>query len=118
MSTEKQIWPLVDKATDVNNNQNDNKTRTREFLVLWYNTENWIRENYIEADPMRRCEYNNCYPTANRSFIFKSAAVVYCISCPDMPTIPPVLKTMLPVNQTWIFFSLESPINIPKHDIS
>ena len=118
VSTEKQIWPLVDKVTDVNSFQNDNKTRTRDFCVLWYNTESWIRENYIEADPMRRCKFNNCYSTANRSFIFKSAAVVYCISCPDMPMIPPVLKPMLPVHQTWIFFSLESPINIPKHDIS
>ena len=116
--TEKQMWPLVDKATDVNNNQNDNKTRTREFLVLWYNTESWIRKRFIEDDPMSRCKYNNCYSTANRSFISESAAVVYCISCPGMPKIPPVLKAMLPVKQTWIFFSLESPINIPKHDKS
>ena len=106
----------MDKANDVYNIQNDNKSVIKEYYVLWYNTEVWMREHYIEAEPLKQCKINNCNFTTDKSLITKSAAVVFCISCPGMPKAPPISRAKLPLNQVWLFHSVESPINIPKHD--
>ena len=106
----------MDKANDVYNIQNDNKSVIKEYNVLWYNTEVWMREHYIEAEPLKQCKVNNCNFTTDKSLITKSAAVVFCISCPGMPKAPPISRAKLPLNQVWLFHSVESPINIPKHD--
>ena len=119
MSRETQTWPLVDRTINeaYNNIRNDDKTgHKKNYLVLWYNTKKWMRKYFIEAEPMKHCISDNCNSTTNISLITKSAAVVFCISCPGMPREPPLSRTKLLANQAWIFFSLESPINIPKQD--
>ena len=113
---EKQTWPLVDKRNEVNHFQKDNKKVFKVYTVLWYNTEVWMRKYYIEAEPLKQCKVNNCNFTTDKSLITKSAAVVFCISCPGMPKAPPISRAKLPLNQVWLFHSKESPINIPKHD--
>ena len=113
---EKQTWPLVDERNEVNHIQKETTIGFKVYTVLWYNTEVWMRKYYIEAEPLKQCKVNNCNFTTDKSLITKSAAVVFCISCPGMPKAPPISRAKLPLNQVWLFHSKESPINIPKHD--
>ena len=113
---EKQTWPLVDIATKMSRTQDDNKTWDKVHRVLWYNKGEWMHRWIRANKTVKNCRYNNCIFTNDLSLITQSAAVVFCISCPGMPMAPPVSRSLLPVNQVWIFFSLETPINIPKHD--
>ena len=116
MTVENHTWPLVDETNEVNHIQKDNKTVFKVYTVLWYNTEAWMRKYYIEYEPLKQCKVNNCNFTSDKSFITKSAAVVFCISCPGMPKAPPISRLKLPLNQVWLFHSKESSANIPKHD--
>ena len=85
--------------------------------ILWYNRPYWIDIHEVNSC-LNTCSYKNCKSVGHVKLIKQSSAVIFCITSLGIGKTPPLDSSERPLNQAWVFFTMESPVHLNQHIFS